>query len=229
MKTSRPTIAFSMIDLLLIIAAVVGIAFVILPWLAKSRSRGSGISCANNLKQINYAFRIWAGDYNDLFPTQVSVTNGGAMELANQGSAYAVFLIMSNELNTPKILFCPKESNSKRRMASVFASTVPPGSPAGIVPFTPTNNLSFFVGLDATQTNAQTILAGDDNLMLGKVRPRPGLWLVPTNAPLAWTKERHINQGFFAISDGSVQSLTTAALSSTLSNTGVATNRLAMP
>jgi prepilin-type processing-associated H-X9-DG protein len=136
---------------------------------------------------------------------------------------------MSNELSTPKILVCPEESNSKRRAASIFASTVAPGSPPGIVPFTPTNNLSYFIGLDATQTNSQTILAGDDNLMLGKIRTRPGLWLLPTNTPPAWTKERHVNQGNFALADGSVHTFTTAGLAAVLSNTGISTNRLAMP
>jgi prepilin-type processing-associated H-X9-DG protein len=229
MKPARRNKAFSMIDLLLIIAVVAGLAFVILPQLAKRHARASRISCTNKLKQVGLAFRIWSGDNNDNMPMQVSVTNGGAMELALQGSAYDVFLVMSNELSTPKILFCPMETNPKRQQASLFAATVPAGSPTGIVPFTPTNNLSYFVGLDATQTNSQTILAGDDNLMLGKIRARPGLWLLPTNTPPAWSKERHVNQGYFAFADGSVQGFTTAGLGAALANTGVETNRLAMP
>lgn len=218
-----------MIDLLLIIAVVVGLVFVILPQLVKSRAKASRISCTNNLKQIALSFRIWAGDNNDEFPMNVSVTNGGTMEFALRGSIYETFLVMSNELSTPKILFCPMETNPKRQQASIFASAVPPGSPAGIVPFTPTNNLSYFVGLDATQTNVQTILAGDDNLMLGKVRARPGLWLLPTNTPPSWSKERHINQGNIAFADGSVQGLTNAGLATALNTAGISTNRLAMP
>jgi prepilin-type processing-associated H-X9-DG protein len=229
MKPSRRNKAFSMIDLLLIIAVVVGLVFVILPQIAKNRAKTSRIGCTNNLKQIALSFRIWAGDNNDEFPMNVSVTNGGTMEFALRGSIYESFLVMSNELSTPKILVCPEESNSKRRAASIFASAVPPGSPARIVPFTPTNNLSYFVGLDATQTNAQTILAGDDNLMLGKIRARPGLWLLPTNTPPAWSKERHVNRGNIAFADGSVQGFTTAGLAAALSNTGISTNRLAMP
>lgn len=218
-----------MIDLLLIIAVVVGLVFVILPQLVKRHAKASRTSCTYNLKVIALSFRIWADDNNDKFPMNVSVTNGGAMELAMQGSAYAVFLVMSNELSTPKILFCPMETNSKRQQASIFAPTVAPGSPARIVPFTPTNNLSYFVGLDATQTNSQTILAGDDNLMLGKIRARPGMWLLPRNNSPAWSKERHVNQGNFAFADGSVQRFTTAGLAAVLTNTGISTNHLAMP
>jgi len=229
MKPARRNKAFSMIDLLLIIAVVVGLTFVILPKIVKRNAKASRISCPNHLKQIGMAFRIWASDYNDQFPMQVSVTNGGTMEFALRGSIYETFLVMSNELSTPKILFCPMETNPKRQQASLFAATVPPGNPTGIVPFTPTNNLSYFVGLDATQTNSQTILAGDDNLMLGKIRARPGLWLLPTNTPSAWTKERHVNQGNFAFADGSVQAFNTAGLAAALANTGVETNRLAMP
>ncbi len=218
-----------MIDLILIIVAIAGFVFVILPQFARSRARSSRISCANNLKQVTLGFIIWAGDNNDLLPMQVSVTNGGAMEFATTGSAYEVFLVVSNELNTPKILLCPHEDNPQRSMAHTFSPTLPSGAPAGLLPFTPTNHLSYFVGLDATQTNAQTILAGDDNLELGKVGPIPGLWLLPSNAPVAWTRKRHINQGYVAFADGSVQGFSTAALRAALANTGIQTNRLAIP
>lgn len=230
MKTTRSTKAFSMIDLLLIIAAVVGIAFIVWPWLAKShRKKAARISCTNNLKQINYAFRIWAGDNNDKYPTQVSTTNGGAMELANEGSAHAIFMVMSNELNTPKVLLCPSESNRKRIAATAFETTVPPGSPAGIIPFTPTNNLSYFVGLDADDTKPSTFLAGDDHLSIAGVTPQPGLFRLPTNAPVEWRNGRHFYGGGIAMVDGSAQGFSTTALRTALANTGFATNRLAMP
>jgi hypothetical protein len=35
---------------------------------------------------------------------QVSVTNGGTMELVNGGTVFEHFLVMSNELSTPKLL-----------------------------------------------------------------------------------------------------------------------------
>ncbi len=218
-----------MLDLLLIIVAVLGIIFVILPNMARSRARSSRIGCTNNLKQISLSFRQWSLDNNDKYPMQVSATNGGAMEQAQLGSAYVVFLVMSNELSTPKILFCPNESNRKRVQAITFAPTGPLGSPSGLVPFTPANNLSYFVGLDADEAKPDTIISGDDNFTIGKVRLSAGLLLLDTNSPVTWTKERHGNMGNLALADGSVHSYTTPTFRAVLVKTGIATNRLAMP
>jgi prepilin-type processing-associated H-X9-DG protein len=225
MKLPRQQAAFSKLDLLVTVLALVGIVLVVLPQWIRSTTRGSRINCINNLKQISLSHRIWAGDNNDQFPFQISVTNGGAMELAEQGSAYAVFLVMSNELNTPKILLCPKESNPKRKWATAFIAPAGPGATL----LTPSNNISYFVGLDAEADRPQTILSGDDHFNIGKVKPHPGLLLMPTNAAVAWRNERHPKQGYVAFADGSVHDLDTPGFRAAVIKTGIATNRLALP
>jgi len=73
------------------------------------------ISCVNNLKQIGLAFKEWALDNGDRFPFNVSTNDGGTMELCSVGEDGfarnpALHLqVMSNELNTPKILVCPED------------------------------------------------------------------------------------------------------------------------
>jgi hypothetical protein len=67
--------------------------------LAKARERAMAIACVNNLKQIGLAARIWANDNHDVSPPDL--------------------LSMSNELNTPKILVCPADTN--RAAAVTFA------------------------------------------------------------------------------------------------------------
>ena len=229
-KPRRRIPGFSILDLLIIIVAVAGIIFIILPSIARSRVRSSRINCTNNLKQVGLSFRQWGQDQNDKYPMQVAATNGGVMEQAQLGSAYAVFLVMSNELSTPKILFCPNESNPRRKAANTFAQTVPPGSPPYLVPFTPTNNLSYFVGLDADNAKPDTIIAGDDHFKIGKTRPKPGLLQLATNSPVTWTKKRfHEYGGNVGMADGSVQRYSTPAFRAALVKTGIATNRLAMP
>jgi len=81
-----------------------------------SASRNSGeINSVNNLKQIGLAFRIWEGDHGDQFPFNVSQAKGGTRELSNPDSngfeqnPAPVFMVMSNELSTPRILVCPND------------------------------------------------------------------------------------------------------------------------
>ena len=113
-------------------------------------------------------------------------------------------------------------------MATTFAS--PFSTAIGqAIPFTNNNNVSYFIGLDADERQPQRILAGDDNFTVGSAKPPPGILKLWTNSPVAWTRERHVKQGNIALADGSVSELTTPMLSKALVNTGVATNRLAMP
>src|SRR5678816_496209 len=74
------------------------------------------------------------------------------------------------------------------------------------------NNVSYFVGLDADERRPNTILTGDDNFTVGGVKPIPGILSLWTNSPVAWTRGRHVNQGNFAMADGSVLALTTPML-----------------
>src|ERR1700712_3928145 len=92
----------------------------ILPQMVRCHTHNPAISCANNLRQVGLAFRIWAGDGGDKFPMQVSVTNGGTMELVESGTVFPHFQIMSNELNTPKVLYCRIEFDQAKTQATSF-------------------------------------------------------------------------------------------------------------
>jgi prepilin-type processing-associated H-X9-DG protein len=219
-----------MLDLLLVLLALAAMALVIFPYLTRSRVKSNKLGCSNYLKQGGLALRSCSMDlgFGDKFPMQVSVTNGGAMELAQQGSVYSVFLAASNDFVTPKLLFCPNDSTPLRRQATDWTPTLPPGSPPGRFPFT-TNSISYFIGMDASADLPATFLMGDDHFTMGRTKPKPGLWLLPTNTPVEWRKERHSPWGNVAFADGSVQSLDTRALRTALVNTGMATNRLILP
>jgi hypothetical protein len=214
--------ALTRVEVMVVIVVLMILAVVIFQAFHSSYSNMRGIRsevqrtyCVRNLKQIGIAFRIWEGDHNDKYPMQVSVTNGGAMELVAGGNVTACFLALSNKLITPEPLFCP--ADIRRFQATNFATSFN------------RSNISYFVNLDAVESYPQMFLDGDDNLTVGGVRVRPGIFNLWTNATIGWTKERHHGGGNIGLADGSVQQLTTDGLQQALQQTGVATNRLVIP
>src|ERR1017187_6134383 len=127
--------AMSLFEVGVVIAIVLLLAAVLLPTLLprSTMSRAPGISCMNNLKQVGLAYRIWEGDNGDIYPMGISVTNGGSMEMVVTGNVVQTFLAMSNELSTPKILFCPADTTRISALNFVGFSN---------------SNVSYFVGVN---------------------------------------------------------------------------------
>jgi len=227
--SNQPTNALTRTEALVVIATLAVLFVLLLPALVTVGHDGrQRISCINDLKQVGIAYRLWEGDNNNKYPMQVSVTNGGAMELVATGNIAACFQVMSNEVNTPKILLCPKDT---RRVWATNWSTLN------------NSNISYFVGLDVTNdTNLKMLLSGDDNLDIGGVPVKSGLLELSTNTLIVWSFGRHLSPnphfwtpsrykfaGNIGLADGSVCQLTTDELRQALQQTGVATNRFALP
>ncbi len=171
--------------------------------------------CSNNLKQIGLAFRIFANDNEEKLPWAVSTNQGGSREfLEVPFSAFRHFVVMSNELGTPRLLVCPDD---RRRTSASNVSS-----------FRDNTSLSYFAGLDASDTNPVSFLSGDR--FLGSTHaPSNGLLTLGSSTPLWWKNSPHGNGGNLALADGSVQQSDSRRLLQALRNTGLATNRLALP
>ena len=137
------------------------------------------------------------------------------MEWIQTGHVAGVFLVMSNELSTPKILSCP--ADYLRVMASSFDNGLS------------NSNVSYFIGVDAEETQPQMLLLGDDNFLVNGQPVRPGVVSLATNAPVAWSTARHNQQGNIALADGSVHTLSSSKLRESLSWGGTNVIRLAFP
>jgi len=218
--------ALTLVEMVVVVFVLAVLTAILLPTLRPPRDIPSRIYCLNNLKQIALAYRVWAGDHGDQYPMHTSITNGGTTEL-DAAKIWFNFSVISNELVTPKILICPADTN---RIAATNFST-------------DFNNrkISYFISLDATETQPQMFLAGDDNFTINGVSVESGLLQLSTNLPVAWNGGRHFSYnshfwtptrdkfvGNICLSDGSVQQLSTEGLQQILLQCS-ATNRLAIP
>jgi competence protein ComGC len=211
LKNSKGT-AFTLVGLLAILAILAILAAMLLPALAKAKLRAKRIGCVNNLKQVGLAFKTWSLGNNDKYPMAVSNKFGGTLEFVAGGNAFRHFQVMSNEISAPKILVCPDDV---RQPATRFERLQ-------------NENLSYFVGLDANDTQPQMFLSGDHNIVNG-VSPAHTVLELRPELPTHWTETIHNNQGNIGLSDGSVQQYTTVRLQQALQNTGDSTNRIALP
>lgn len=206
----RRTGGFTITELVVITCVLLFTAFLVLQKLSSTKPSSKRIRCVSHLKNVGLGFRIYATDNNDRFPGWSMLSNHLDLSSIRITDIYNA---LSNELSTPKILLC--DYDKKRVATDSFAQLKP-------------ENISYFASLSADESNPQSFLAGDRNILVDG-KPVPRVLALTTNSDVAWSREIHVEQGNIVMGDGSVQQFSISRLKTANRQQGMATNFLVFP
>lgn len=207
--------AFTLIELLIVIAIIGFLAGLLLPALTKAKLKAQRIACATNQKQIGVAFTMWAGEHKEQFSSTVNVDEGGSR---TQLETWQHFITASNELGTPKLLKCP--SDRDKQIAGDFS-----GGTAGLRSLKNTA-ISHAIGTGARPDRPTAHLTSDRNLIGrdGQGCGPAAIYGFITQLRIGdnphWDNSIHIKVGNMLLADGSVHQLTDAGLINQMASNG---------
>lgn len=201
--------AFTLVELLAVIAILGILAGLLLPALARAKERARRITCLNNLKQCSLSMHLFVAD-NERYPWRLPIAEGGSR---TRNRVWRHFAVMRGDEVTPRILACPSDG---RQPADSFVSVRD-------------TNISYFIGVDNKEDRPGAVLVGDWNLNGGRRNqncPVAGIRNVVVTFSYAqipnarWSVAVHQRRGSVSIGDGSAHLTTDAEIRDLLENSG---------
>jgi hypothetical protein len=215
--------AFTRVELLATVVALVLLGALAAPLLGGTRAAGKEISCFNNLRQIGRGVNTWGAEHEGRPPWLTFQSEGGSRPNTGvgAGNAWFQYLVLSNQLGTPRILACPADTTVRGANSwGEFASASFRGNAA-----------SYSIGLHATPDDPRALVAADYNLRVSGVGTSCGpaainnvafLQIVGLPDPnIGWTNGLHYPFGHLLKNDGSVELTTSRRLAASLAEEGL--------
>lgn len=116
--------AFTLIELLIVVALIGLLMAILLPSLGAARNSARRTACASNLRQIGVAMRTYLGWSNDRYPyasAMPSIT--GAFPLDGNDPVYIADVLTTDTNCQSKVFQCPNDQGTIDRGAPNFSKT----------------------------------------------------------------------------------------------------------
>lgn len=199
------------LELLAVVATLALLALVVAGLTSGRGQESKRLQCRDNLKNIGLANRIFATDCGGAFPWSLPPEQGGTIEfLADTQAMWRHFGALSNELSSPRILWCP--TDVERTPATHY------GTNSTGLRFADNRFLSYLVGVQAFEEQPSSILSGDRNVTTNGVPVENCRLTLTTNISVGFSAKLHRFEGNLLLGDGSVQQVGPGRLNARLAD-----------
>ena len=155
MKLSSPKTqsAFTLIELLVVISIIAILAGIALPVFGQVQVKGAQTKVLSNIKQIGTACRLFADDYNGLYPTYTLDQNNKQTnnKVGTSNEAFAQ-LFTAGYMETEQIFFCAKSAFTPKPPDEKFKN-------AGEILESGENHFAYVLGLSTTSPATWPLIA----------------------------------------------------------------------